>query len=761
MRGGGALLGLTIAAVLALASAAGAQSPDDVLLDDVGPGWERTDCRPTTPSDSASVCFTASSDARFLEITANLVPAGIDPRTLADQLAASYAGTPTFPTTGLDAAHGFTLSAAGADAYTLVLAGSRHVFNIGFIPNQPPAPAIAFLIDVGRRQQQRDGGPPPVSTAPVDATESDALERLLVSLPPSSGFVEVDTTTQRQTHDELRAVARNQRVIDLLNDEPVTTRIFRSTANSILVVSVTEHPYDEFAATELGAFETAHGLVGVHDLPGVRDGLAFGLGADQQGAAFRRGSYSVMVVLAAPGADASDIGRVVAQIAALQAERLPPGPTGPYTFPSLGQSLVLALALTTLVSLTAVGASRVGALRRRRAAAFAPSATAHRPAPGDAVDVDGPAAVLRRRGYVVLAIQIVAVDAVVVGVLIALGAIDLPQWQGLALATIGLVGALIVTGVAGRRELAAFGGGGAPRRGRWRTPLGAAAGVAAFGVLVAGVTLAAGGLADLVFGPSIGGLERAAALHIAPSDLRTITLVVGLVLLVVGGVAVRLARMWSRSNATRLRQLDRRPPIVYLRSFKDDALPLPTVVSARRPFLELFAPRASDPFEEAVAWELAPYGPVVAIGRPGRSLASLGAARDHLSDDEWRDGVTGWMAAARAVVMAIGSTRGVQWEIATLATHGHLDKTVFLFPPTDVVTHQERWRFTARALRDAGMLVPPLPGDPDRALTAVLDAHGQWHVATATVRDEATYRVAVDMAMAAVAPPTEAAPSTV
>jgi hypothetical protein len=271
----------------------------------------------------------------------------------------------------------------------------------------------------------------------------------------------------------------------------------------------------------------------------------------------------------------------------------------------------------------------------------------------------------------------------------------------------------------------------------------------AFGLLIAGFTLAASGLADLVFGPSIGGLERAAALHIAPNDLRTITLVAGVVLLVVGGVAVRLARMWSRATASRLRQLDRRPPIVYLRSFRDDALPLPTVVSARRPFLELFVPRGSDPFEEAVAWELAPYGPVVAIGRPGRSLASLGAARDHLADDEWRAGVTDWMAAARAIVMAIGSTRGVQWEIATLAANGHLAKTVFLFPPTDLATQQERWWFTIRALRDAGILVPPLPGDPDRALTAVLDTHGQWHAATATTRDEATYRVAVDVAMAA------------
>jgi len=404
------------------------------------------------------------------------------------------------------------------------------------------------------------------------------------------------------------------------------------------------------------------------------------------------------------------------------------------------------------VCLTVVGVSRGRAWRRRRRGQLRLDPAARRATPGDAHDVDAQARQLRRRGYWVLTVQLVAVDAVVIGVLIVLGVIDLPRTAGLALAVAGLAAALVFTSVTARRELAAFGGAGVPAQGRWRSPLGAGAGIVAVGLLVAGLTLAASGLADLVFGPSIGGLERAAALHIAPSDLRTLTLITGLALLVIGGIGVRLARMWSRATATRLRRLDRRPPILYLRSFRDDALPLPSVLSARRPFLELFVPRGAEPFEEAVAWELTPYGPVVAVGRPGRSLASLGAAREHLPDDEWRASVTDRMAAARAVVMAIGSTRGVHWEIGTLAANGHLTKTVFLFPPTDLATQQERWRFTVRALRDAGTLVPPLPGDQDQVLTAVLDERGQWHVATATTRDEATYRVAVDVAMAALAP---------
>src|SRR3954471_5972989 len=215
-RGGPALGCLLIAVVLAVAPAAAAQSPADALLDDIGAGWSPTPCQVAPPAGGAAVCFAGSPRGRFLQITATPVPIGIDARAFADQLAAAYAGTPTFPTAGLDAAHGFALAVGGTDAYTLVLAGAHHVFNIGFIPYEPPSTATDFLLDIGRRQQQRDGGAPPASASPVDPQEKNALERLLVTLPPGSGFVDVDTSTQRQTYDDLRDRARSQRVIDLL-----------------------------------------------------------------------------------------------------------------------------------------------------------------------------------------------------------------------------------------------------------------------------------------------------------------------------------------------------------------------------------------------------------------------------------------------------------------------------------------------------------------------------------------------------------------
>jgi len=198
-------------------------------------------------------------------------------------------------------------------------------------------------------------------------------------------------------------------------------------------------------------------------------------------------------------------------------------------------------------------------------------------------------------------------------------------------------------------------------------------------------------------------------------------------------------------------EADRRPAALYLRSFGDDRLPLPMIASARRPLLELFSPRGADPFEEAVAWELNSYGPVVAVGRPGRSLASLGAAREHLTDDTWRDHVAERMDHAAVIAIATGETEGLAWELGEVVRGGYLDKTVFVFPPVAPTDVAHRWAFTASALAGAGVVPEPLPAPSGLVHTAQVAPDGAVRVTTATRRDEATYRTAVDVALSAAA----------
>jgi len=166
-----------------------------------------------------------------------------------------------------------------------------------------------------------------------------------------------------------------------------------------------------------------------------------------------------------------------------------------------------------------------------------------------------------------------------------------------------------------------------------------------------------------------------------------------------------------------------------------------------RPLFELFSLRGADPFEESVAWELNSYGPVVAVGRPGRSLASLGAAREHLSDATWKEHVAERMEEAGIIAVATGETDGLAWELGQVVSGGHIAKTFFVFPPVAPAELGRRWEHTAASLEHAGQPVGPLPVPPSRIHTVRLETDGRAMVTYASRRDEATYRTAVDHAV--------------
>ena len=263
---------------------------------------------------------------------------------------------------------------------------------------------------------------------------------------------------------------------------------------------------------------------------------------------------------------------------------------------------------------------------------------------------------------------------------------------------LGLAGGLGFTSWWRRRELGAIGPQGAGAPFILPRPAGALVGIISLAVLGIGIAYTFKGLRYLVLKPTLAQLRWSDLLGLSPRGVGFAFTVGGFLVAMLGGALFRVARALGRADTRRLLAVDHRPPVLYLRSFDDDTLPLATIASARRPFFELLSFRGRDPFEEAVAWELATYGPVVAVGRPGRSLASLGAAREHLSDDTWKAQVAGRMHDARAIALAAGETPGLHWEVAQVVAAGHLAKTVFILPPLPADALARRWTFTAAAL---------------------------------------------------------------
>lgn len=138
--------------------------------------------------------------------------------------------------------------------------------------------------------------------------------------------------------------------------------------------------------------------------------------------------------------------------------------------------------------------------------------------------------------------------------------------------------------------------------------------------------------------------------------------------LVAYGFAFASWRLWRRSqrldapSADEAMAADPRPPVLYLRSFHDDGVPLLALETSRwgRRVSELI--RLATP-EQHTADLLGQLGPVVAIGKPGEPLPELGAARLYVEHDAWRETVTALMRRARLITVRIGASPGVLWEI--------------------------------------------------------------------------------------------------
>ena len=174
------------------------------------------------------------------------------------------------------------------------------------------------------------------------------------------------------------------------------------------------------------------------------------------------------------------------------------------------------------------------------------------------------------------------------------------------------------------------------------------------------------------------------------------------------------ARRYFQVSADSLLAVDKRKPIVFLRSFADDekvkfgssqiAISYPlaeggpvsgsTDSKIDRPEHPLaVAARASRPLgwkasatlldfslETRLSNHFTYFGPFIAVGSPQEPVPQIGAARAVLSDSEWQSRVMAWVAEASAVVMYSGKSQWVTWELAKLVDKERVAKLVLMIP---------------------------------------------------------------------------------
>jgi len=185
------------------------------------------------------------------------------------------------------------------------------------------------------------------------------------------------------------------------------------------------------------------------------------------------------------------------------------------------------------------------------------------------------------------------------------------------------------------------------------------------------------------------------------------------------------ARLYTRAQrslalrAQEVRAADRRPPVLFLRSFADDNLPLERSFRLFRSLL-----REQLTFEEFVVDRLWTLGPVIAIGKPEEKLSPVGAAREYVHGPNWQERVQSVLDECSWVVVVLGDSAGLLWEYQQIQQRGLDERFVLVVPPLPPTAVMNRWKAFQSAFAAAARIELQLDADIGQPLV-VLFSRGQ------------------------------------
>jgi hypothetical protein len=189
------------------------------------------------------------------------------------------------------------------------------------------------------------------------------------------------------------------------------------------------------------------------------------------------------------------------------------------------------------------------------------------------------------------------------------------------------------------------------------------------------------------------------------------------------------AKKISLAQASDRERRDPRAPITVLRSFADEA------TKGKLSYSQLEAT-----IEEAASV----YGPVVAAGAPGQ-LPPGEIGRKYFTPDTWKDGVINYLDRSLLLLLIPATSAGVQWEIDTIVSRGHVGKLFLALMPTrDLAVRQ---RVLIEGFQGTHWERPIADADFSEALAAYFEPDGGLVVLTSSNREGSDYQLAIHCAV--------------
>lgn len=98
---------------------------------------------------------------------------------------------------------------------------------------------------------------------------------------------------------------------------------------------------------------------------------------------------------------------------------------------------------------------------------------------------------------------------------------------------------------------------------------------------------------------------------------------------------------------------------------------------------------------------------LVTIADPKTRLPLLFANVVYARNDEWKENALRLIQSSEFVIVTLSASSGLDWEVEHILKGGHLQKVVFILPPTTKGARQARWNHFLEACRKFGVLQLP------------------------------------------------------
>jgi hypothetical protein len=205
-------------------------------------------------------------------------------------------------------------------------------------------------------------------------------------------------------------------------------------------------------------------------------------------------------------------------------------------------------------------------------------------------------------------------------------------------------------------------------------------------------------------------------------------------------------------------QKDPRPPILYLRPFSEEgALGQISHYAINRGFGEkgtwrsiALVFRFLDTYEQYIGYAFRKIGPLVAIGNPTDGLPHLGAYRIYVGQEgDWQQMVSTLARQASYVLLQIGSSDGLMWEVQYIVNHVRPEQLILCLPNQKLKIsrlsgpkkreQRRRQIYQEFRMKTEEFFPQPLPSDLSRAMFIYFDQ--DWHAKLSLFRSEPIFQI--------------------